>query len=52
MMKKWFKKILKYYMHLAIEQARIAETLNEVPIGSVLVDPVGRVKQTSHNMVK
>ena len=43
---------LKYYMHLAIEQARIAEKLDEVPIGSVLVDPVGRVKQASHNMVK
>ena len=42
---------LKYYMHLAIEQARIAEMLNEVPIGSVLVDPEGRVKQTSHNTV-
>ena len=38
-------------MHLAIEQARIAEKLDEVPIGSVLVDPMGIVKQASHNMV-
>ena len=31
---------------------RIAEKVIEVPIGSVLVDPVGRVKQASHNMVR
>jgi len=42
---------LEYYMHLAIEQARIAEKLNEVPIGSVLIDPAGIVKQASHNLV-
>ena len=34
-------------MHLAIEQARIAETCNEVPIGAVLIDPEGKIKQTA-----
>ena len=38
-------------MHLAIEQARIAETCNEVPIGAVLVDPQGKINQSSHNLV-
>ena len=38
-------------MHLAIEQARIAETCNEVPIGAVLVDPEGKIKQSGHNLV-
>ncbi len=38
-------------MYLAIEQARIAESCNEVPIGAVLIDPKGNVKQSSHNLV-
>jgi len=38
-------------MHLAIEQARIAESCNEVPIGAVLIDPEGNIKQSSHNLV-
>ena len=38
-------------MHLAIEQARIAESCNEVPIGAVLIDPAGNIKQSSHNLV-
>ncbi len=38
-------------MHLAIEQARIAERCDEVPIGAVLIDPNGNIKQAGHNLV-
>ena len=38
-------------MHLAIEQARLAQSCNEVPIGAVLVDPEGHIKQSSYNLV-
>ncbi len=38
-------------MYLAIEQARIAESCNEVPIGAVLIDPEGNVKQSGYNLV-
>ena len=44
-------KKINHYMHLAIEQARIAESCNEVPIGAVLIDPEGKIKQASHNLV-
>ena len=44
-------KKINHYMHLAIEQARIAESCNEVPIGAVLIDPEGNIKQSSHNLV-
>ena len=44
-------KKINHYMYLAIEQARIAESCNEVPIGAVLIDPEGNVKQSGHNLV-
>ena len=42
---------LKYYMHFAIEQARKAAKCSEVPIGAILVNPDGIIKQSSHNLV-
>ena len=38
-------------MDLAIEQARKAEACNEVPIGAILVDQDGNIKQSAHNLV-
>lgn len=38
----------KFYMQMALEQARIAESLNEVPIGAVVVHQ-GRVIGGAHN---
>ncbi len=38
----------KFYMQMALEQARIAESLNEVPIGAVVVHQ-GRVIGAAHN---
>lgn len=39
----------KYYMRLAIEQARAAMALGEVPIGAVIVKD-GKVIAAAHNM--
>ena len=39
----------KYYMRLAIEQARAAMALGEVPIGAVIVKD-GEVIAAAHNM--
>ena len=38
----------KFYMQMALEQARIAESLNEVPIGAVVVHQ-GRAIGAAHN---
>ena len=39
-----------YYMRLALEEAQKAYDLEEVPIGSVLVDSEGEVVARGHNM--
>ena len=40
----------KYYMSLALKQARKAAELGEIPIGAVLVDAEGDVVAAAHNM--
>ena len=40
---------LDRYMSLALEQARAAWTLNEVPVGAIVVDSDGRVIAADHN---
>ncbi|WP_251716757.1 tRNA adenosine(34) deaminase TadA [Lactobacillus agrestimuris] len=37
------------YMNLAIEQARIAEKQDEVPIGAIVIDPEGNVVGRGYN---
>lgn len=39
----------RYYMHLAIEQARTALSLDEVPVGSVVTDISGNVIGYGYN---
>ncbi len=39
------------YMQIAIEQALIAESINEVPVGAVIVDNSGQVIAKGHNEV-
>ncbi len=38
-----------YYMDLALDQARMAAKINEVPVGAVLVDNSGQVIGYGHN---
>jgi tRNA(adenine34) deaminase len=38
----------EHFMHLAIDEAR--RSVNEVPVGAVLVDNQGKVLATSHNL--
>ncbi len=40
------------YMELALEQARIAASAGEVPVGAVLVDAEGAVLAATHNRVE
>ncbi len=40
----------QYFMGLAIEEARRAYELEEVPVGAVLVDSDGRILGRAHNM--
>ncbi len=40
------------YMELALEQARIAASAGEVPVGAVLVDASGAVLAATHNRVE
>jgi len=40
------------YMELALEQARIAASADEVPVGAVLVDASGAVLAATHNRVE
>jgi tRNA(adenine34) deaminase len=37
------------YMRLALEQARLAESIDEVPVGAVLVSASGEVLAAAHN---
>ncbi len=37
------------YMHLALEQARLAEAAGEVPVGAVVVDEHGELLAAAHN---
>ena len=39
-------------MHVAIEQAMLAECSGEVPIGAVIVDDVGHIIASAHNLVE
>lgn len=39
-----------YYMRLALAEAELAYELGEVPIGAVLVDSVGKIVSTGHNL--
>lgn len=43
------KKDDEYWMLLALEQARLAEARDEVPVGAVLVDAEGRLLAAGHN---
>ncbi|MFD2192345.1 tRNA adenosine(34) deaminase TadA [Pistricoccus aurantiacus] len=38
-----------YYMHRALDQARLASAAAEVPIGAVVVDPAGEIIGAAHN---
>ncbi len=38
-------------MHLALEQARLAEQAGEVPVGAVILDAQGRLLSVGHNLV-
>ncbi len=40
-----------YFMELALEEARLAYEEDEVPVGAVLVSPMGEVLATTHNEV-
>lgn len=42
---------LHHYMQIAIKQAKLAADQGEVPVGAVLVDSTGLVKQVGHNQV-
>ena len=42
----------KYYMNLALEQAKIAALKDEVPVGAVLVDEFGKIIVKTHNLIK
>ena len=37
-----------FFMHLALEQAERAFSLNEVPVGAVLVDQEGKILSAAH----
>ena len=39
----------EFYMRLAVEQARKAEEMDEVPVGAVIVDAGGTVLAAAHN---
>ncbi len=39
----------EYYMTLAIEQAKRAEKLDEVPVGAVIIDASGNLISVGHN---
>ena len=39
----------EHYMQLAIQQARKAELIEEVPVGAVIVDPEGDILASAHN---
>ncbi|MGM8932366.1 tRNA adenosine(34) deaminase TadA [Salinicola halophyticus] len=39
----------EFYMHRALEQARLALDHGEVPVGAVVVDPAGEVIGTGYN---
>lgn len=40
----------EWFMKMAIEQAEMASTLSEVPVGAVLVDQSGAVLAKAHNL--
>lgn len=39
----------EHWMHLALDQARLAPTHDDVPVGAVLIGPDGRVVAADHN---
>jgi tRNA(adenine34) deaminase len=39
----------EHYMQLAIEEARMAEKIDEVPVGALVVDAAGAVVARTHN---
>ena len=43
------KTLHEHYMQLAIEQARKAEEIEEVPVGAVIVDSEGTLLAAAHN---
>ncbi|WZN65808.1 tRNA(adenine(34)) deaminase [Chloropicon roscoffensis] len=42
----------EHYMRLALDEARVARDLGEVPVGAVLVDDEGEVMARAHNTVE
>ena len=42
----------EYFMNLAIEQAKIAASKNEIPVGAVLVKEGGFIVAKTHNLVE
>ena len=42
----------EYYMSIALQQAKMAESLDEVPVGAVLVNAEGEVIAKAHNLVR
>jgi len=38
-----------HYMHQALDEARIAAEMNEVPVGAVVVGPEGQILSKAHN---
>jgi tRNA(adenine34) deaminase len=44
-----FREIMKTWMQLALEQARIALESGEAPIGAILLDSTGEVMASAHN---
>ncbi|MCX7640308.1 MAG: tRNA adenosine(34) deaminase TadA, partial [Pyrinomonadaceae bacterium] len=41
----------EYWMQIAIEEAKKAERLGEVPVGACLVDALGNIISAGHNLV-
>jgi tRNA(adenine34) deaminase len=39
----------RYFMKLALDQARAAQSIDEVPVGSLVVDAQGRMISRAHN---
>ncbi len=46
------KKTDEYYMQLALKQAKKAFTIDEVPIGALVIDEVGKVLGRGYNQVE
>lgn len=42
----------EFYMQKALQQAKVAASKNEVPIGAVIVDPDGKITARAYNKVE